>query len=558
MSEGKLKGGVLLDQQLADYKLRSLTARLCDALFKATPGAPGLPNWDSLDDTFASVAPEASADVRARAKALANDAQIDNALFAAKSLDTGDAGITILTGVRSALSLFLGDKGPGAGADDQQKADAALKALGLAYILTQLIPREPAQRVHLLESTDSGLELLLYYVTLEVAVPSPEDVQAANGTFIKDLVAEQSRRVAGKLLGVIGRKGVQDAQETLDAMIDLLDRKALERAPQAGQLAASLQGVLPAVVRGKGPALQDAVAAGADALPAWRYLTARFAAESRVMLAVWEDDPAAEPRPIPASEKPAAPPPPPPSLPANLAGAATAAHGHPESQHHEVAAEPENPFAAPAEPENPFAAPNAPANPFAEPTPEPEPAPALPTEALPAEHRLNGVYLRSMPWGEMWLVFTREGIFSNFPPANANPDWMAHSDAGHQVGTYRREEEELTIRWPSGKSTTSQIVRDTYSLQIDGEQATRCDFNLAGRVLNGSWRSRDGETQWTFHRNGKFEGPDGPGRYQLTTGGIQLERPGQTPHHPTLYTTLQPDPERPDCLWIGGLPFDRT
>lgn len=550
MSESapKLKGRAALDEELARYTGRNVTLRVCDALLRAIPGGPETSPIASLDALIAShQLPEP---VAARAVELAGDKAVDRVLFAAKSIDTGDTGITILTGVRTALSLWLGaDKGPGAGADAQQRADAALKALGIAYLATQLIPREPEQRVACLKSLDAGRALILYYAAVEIALPfGPE---AATGHYVADLVEAQSRKIAGKLLGVIGREGVSDAQETLAALTGELDRAVMEVAPHADSLADSIKGMLPKIIGSKAAAVSDVVAAGADALPSYRFLTARLAAESRIALARWEADPESEPVPEPepepaeqdpAAESVAAAPsevlPPPPAVPAALA-ASSMAVGQLQTR-------------------DPMSEPSSAA-------PDPDAIAEVPAEEAevdgdvpPGEHDLNGVYQRTMPWGVLWLVFTRDGVFANHPPARPDPDWVAHAEAGHQVGTYQHRADQLEIRWPNGKTTTSTFRREATSMTVDGQQCTRCDWNLDGHAFQGTWQSRDGDDWLTASGDGRFDSDRGAGRYTLGVGAVELSFADGTNELSTLYSTLEPDSGAPDTLWIAGRPYDRT
>lgn len=555
----KLKGAAALDAELGSYGPRSVTVRLVDALLKAIPQAPDAPPYASIEEALAleGELPEGVAD---RARELAGDPSVDRVLFAAKSIDTGDTGITILTGVRSALSLFLGDKGPGAGADAQQRADAALKALGVAYLATQLLPRGPKNRVGILEALPAGRALILYYAAIEVAVPfGPE---AASGRFVTDLVEEQSRRIAGRLLGVIGRKGVADAQETLQALTGTLDRAVVEVAPHADELANTLKGVLPSILSTRATAIHDVVAAGADALPSYRYLAARLAAETRIGLARWEAAPESEPGPVEdpppadppagandseatASGEPAVPTdgsaqeaveqapvlPPPPAIPAALVGRTLGGPAdalHPIDPMHEPAAE--------------------------------APPPEHPERVVdaPGEHDLSGVYLRESPWGVLWLVFTREGVFSNHPPDHPEADWVAHAEKGHQVGTYQHVDDTLEIRWPGGRTTTSRFERQPTAMIVDGERCQRCDWNLDGHHFSGRYAARDGDDHWTFAADGTCEGPRGPGRYTLGVGALAVVDAAGSERVVSLYSTLAPDSGRPDTLWIGGEPYDRA
>jgi len=520
-----------IEAELAGYPSHVVTTQMCASVFKVIPGAPKMPLYFTLEECAAAVQPHTIPEVLAKARELGDDPGVGQAAMAAKAIDAGDTGITIVTGVRSALSLFLGSKGPGAGADQQQKTDAALKAVALAFIITRLIGHESKERVQILKSIPAGQELLLYFAAVEIALPFTDEVKASGGTFVAELVEERSKSITNKLLRVLGKQGLADARDALTYLVSTLDDLAMYVEPNANQLALSVKSVLPAAF-GSGDSLRDIVAAGADALPAYRYLVARLTLESRLALAKlalmpnipMEDLSLVEPTPV------AAPPPVSPELSA-----------------------PENPFAAPIvasvpEPEPARTSPLPPSeNPTLMPA-EPVDAFVLPTETLPPEERLNGVYLHKSPSGELWLVFTREGVFSSEPPATSPPDWRAHIAAGHPVGTYTRDAETVKINWPGGKTTESQMVQETYALVMDGVSCDRCDFALTDQFMAGTWKRRDSEETLTLNDDGTSTA----GSYALGVGAITWD--GERTE--SLYSTLQPSSESPETLYIGGIPWD--
>ncbi|MEZ4241762.1 MAG: hypothetical protein R3F59_37560 [Myxococcota bacterium] len=135
-----------------------------------------------------------------------------------------------------------------------------------------------------------------------------------------ELVRTQGRAMGDKLLAVIGREGVAAAQETLEHLLGALDAEASAAAPHATALAERVRGLLPgADAAGWIDDVVALVAAGADALPCYRYLVARLAAETSLAWAkhlAMPDVPLPEPR----AGAPVAVPPPPPLPPSLLGG----------------------------------------------------------------------------------------------------------------------------------------------------------------------------------------------------------------------------------------------
>jgi len=514
-------GLAAIEAELAGYPPYVVTTKLCEAIFEVLPGMPKMPSYDSLASCAAAVQPHTLPEVLERARELGSDPGVGRALFAARGIDTGDTGITIVTGVRTALSLFMGDRGPGAGAAQQQKTDAVLKAFGLAFIIQRLIGREPRDRLAVLKSVPAGQELLAYYAAIEIALPFTDEVAQAGGNFVAELVAERTEAISNKLPRVIGKDGFTEAQEALGHLTRTLDDLALFIQPQANQLAERVRSVLPSAF-GRGDSLRDLVAAGADALPVYRYLVSRLALETRLALAKIElmpDIPMPDlslPEPAPVA--------PPPPVPHALTA-------------------PSNPFAAP-EPE-----PVAPDGPSLVP-PRPSEGFPLPTEELPLERRLNGVYGLLSGDPPKWLVFTKTGVCSTALPPDHQVDWTVLLDGGHPVGTYTRDSSEVVLQWPDGDAQQHEVVVEPYALIVDGTRYARCDFSLVGARLRGRYTRRQSAETLTFHEDGSSSrGPYALGVASIIWNGSESE---------SLYSTLEPSAETPSTLFIGGVGWDAS
>jgi hypothetical protein len=143
--------------ELAGYPPSSVTVRALQAMMTVLPSATPLPPYTTIDEAAASVFGGVPPDVVERARDLLADPRVAQAMFAARSIDTGDTGLTIVSGVRSALALFHGGReGRAAALAEQQRTDAALKATALAYLVTRLVPLPPLDRVELVLSVPAG------------------------------------------------------------------------------------------------------------------------------------------------------------------------------------------------------------------------------------------------------------------------------------------------------------------------------------------------------------------------------------------------------------------
>ncbi len=555
-----------LDAELASFPPTSATARLCAGLLSQVPRAPTVQPFASLDEAAATLHDDWAEPTMARARELASTAAVKEVRFAAKSIDTGDTGLTILTGVRSAFALFTGGS-VGAVDEPQQKADAALKALGIAFIAHRLFDGSVDDRLKQLRTVPAGRCLLLFYGAAEVALPFVEQVKSSEGRFVQQLLEEHSGAIADKLAGAVGAAGVAQAQEVLAQLTGTLDKIAVGTAEHVEPLAQSIQGYLPGPLRAAGGSLTDLAAIGADTLPVYQYLVARLAAEAALFRAIRE----LEPERLP-SRKPK-------SLTASD-GADPWFDDTPEDRQGVAGKGAAQAFAATWEralgpkPEPVSTAPRSPfaraAAPVVEPvTPEPsEPAaqqPALvpPPEPGPQDQPIDGVFVRRGGGGALtWVVFTPDGQFSNAPPVSAAPvDWVAHGAAGHLLGSYTRVGDLLTIVI-AGQASESTVEVQTGALVIDGIRVDRADHDLSGTALEGTWRPRDGSGArmrftadgWIYAGRGSGELPDG--RYELGKATVALHWNDAGIDIRSMYTDRSPVSETPSVLCIGGDVYD--
>ena len=84
-----------------------LTVRVLETLFKVIPGTPAFTFYRTIDEAAPLVAPTANLE---QARAYATEAGALRALKVANAIDTGDVGISVYTGLRSALKFFQGDR----------------------------------------------------------------------------------------------------------------------------------------------------------------------------------------------------------------------------------------------------------------------------------------------------------------------------------------------------------------------------------------------------------------------------------------------------------------
>ncbi len=551
-----------LERTLADYDNTKLTVKLVPPILGSIPFAP--PNKAYADLVAACELHHADAPegVLERAIELAADKPVADAMKVANVLDTSSTGLSIFTGLQSAMALFGGGSEP-VKAAVQQKADAAMKAIGLGFAVHRLFPEGLLNRIEVVQSLAAGRTLLVYYGAVEVALPFVVEVNADESHhFVTQLVRKHSSGPLAKLAPAIGQEGLKGAQGALGEMLGLLDKVVDHTIKHIDAIAGHATQILPKSF-GKGSAA-ELVATGADALPVYQWLVARLVAESLLYRAREEldpDFPPPPPEPLPESDDPFAQPTPPPTDPFALpetgeAGsdvnpfAAPAADANPFAQ---APAADTNPFAqAPAADTNPFAQapaadtnPFAPAaaaavaataataaataNPFAEaPAADVNPFAAAPPEPVPAPPTRPGTSTGAWARGTRLLVLSPEG-------ADSAPVGLAD------------------LTGPAGPAPA--CTEDGDGLLVEGERWEPALWDLTGEALEGTWS--DGTTTLTLQGDGTCTGTWGEGFYALGPGSIRLRTPGGEHDLPFL-STLLPQLTEAAVVFVGDKVLSRA
>jgi hypothetical protein len=600
-----------LDAALKAFSETDKSVRLCGAMF-AVLGLPSLTAYPDFETAASALHPGVAPGVLARARELAGGPETRDVLALAKSLDTGDAGISLYTGVTTALSFVWGKEPAGLRVDPQQRSDASIKALAIAYLVCRALPGPVPERLRVLESLPTGGALLRYFGSVEIALPFSAEVIESGGRYVADLVEKERGSSVPRLLPVVGKDGVVAMIAALTHVLPRLDELACEGVQHVGPLAETVKGYLPSVLGpGARDSLPDLVATGADSLPIYRYLLARLAAEVCLCRAREELEPgwrAVLPLPEPsAAEAEPGPDPFAPPIPSESPFAAATAPSDsgspfaapvvPATSPPVVAAFGSAPLVAepivaqsPAQgppvptraqgprPVGPPVPARTPVTPLATPPPSDAPPPVTPLgegtthptllpdpAAQPDDdpgEPIVGSFFRREGGVDFWLIFTRDGTFTAAPPMKPPPvDWDAHRRAGHPVGRYRRDGERLAIRWSDGTENEAEIVEKDYALEVDGRKCSRADFNLTGVTLDGTWRPRDEPTGgYRFQADGRFHEADvvsHSGTYALGPASISLQWDDGGSERLSLLSDLQPDREHPDVLYLAGQALDR-
>ncbi len=279
-----------IDQLLGEFAEDDYTPRLCRGIFRVVPFAPPLPHYGSLVEALKILRPEAKRRALDRARELTGTEPLQRALWMAGALDTADTGISLYSGLSSAVKLYRAREGERLDAletDTQQAADAVLKGLGLAFIAYHMFPGSPAERAAAFQESETGRALMLYYAAVEVGLPFADNALLGGGQLLSSLYERYGADKIAELSGVTSEEEAQQAAGMLQQLMAPLEKlvsmagKYLK--PVAEAAVSNLPGALDVADKVAGVA-----ATGADAMPVYRYLGARLVAEQAVARAFAE------------------------------------------------------------------------------------------------------------------------------------------------------------------------------------------------------------------------------------------------------------------------------
>lgn len=273
-----------VDAALAEFGPDDYTPRMIDAIFKVVPYSPTLQPYTAIEDAVRALDPAATAVHYVRAREMSAEKDLQDVLWMASLLDTGDKGLALYSGLRSAFDLVRGNANA-LETDTRQRNDAVLKALGLGYMAWNAFPGGVAERAEAFRSTSAGQALLLYYASVEVALPFADNAAVAGGNFLQQLFDREGSAQAGRLAQLAGGRSLEGATAMLGAITGgiqrVVDHAAVYTRPVAEAAQQYLPGAMTAADRAAG-----VVATAADVMPVYRYLGARLVAEASALRAM--------------------------------------------------------------------------------------------------------------------------------------------------------------------------------------------------------------------------------------------------------------------------------
>ena len=275
-----------IDEALGEFSEDAVTAKLLRGIYGVIPYSPKFPHYNGVSDAVIALDPGASAGTIDRAIGLAGDSeQLSDLIWMSQLLDKGDAGYAIATGLFSAYKLWQGKGLEALENDNQQRNDAVLKGLGMAYMAHRAYSGSVGEKVAGFRASSGGQALAMYYAAVEVALPFADNAALASGTLVSDLYTNHGAKQFSRLATMASGHDLGGAKEMLVGITEPVGKVVNLAKGYIDPVAAAAKPFLPTAVSG-GDKLAGLVASGADMLPVYRLLGARLAAESAARAAV--------------------------------------------------------------------------------------------------------------------------------------------------------------------------------------------------------------------------------------------------------------------------------
>jgi hypothetical protein len=275
-----------VDQALQQFTPDALTSKLLRSIYGVVPYSPKFDHFLSVDDALRSVRPEATAPDFVRTRDIAASAdEVGDILWMSRLMDTGDKGYTVLTGIFTAINLFR--KGSVAlDTDAQQRNDAVMKALAIAYLVYKAYPGSVTEKAAAFRDSPAGQAIAVYYAAVEVALPFADNAALAGGSFLVDLLDREGASAATKLASMAGGHSLEGAQSMLSAIREPLQKVLNHARGYVKPIADAATPYVPGLMSGADK-VAGMVAGAADIMPVYNLLGARLAAEAAARRALY-------------------------------------------------------------------------------------------------------------------------------------------------------------------------------------------------------------------------------------------------------------------------------
>lgn len=169
--------------------------------------------------------------------------------------------------------------------DPQQRNDAILKALAIAYMAHRAFPGSLTERAQRFVNSPAGESLLVYYAAVEVGLPFADNALLSGGKMVDSLIGDQVDTQLARLGQMASGRSLGETAGMLQQLTGWMQSAVGVVSPYIDSIANGAQQYLPisANVTDK---LTGLAANAADVMPCYRLLGARLAAEAAILRAM--------------------------------------------------------------------------------------------------------------------------------------------------------------------------------------------------------------------------------------------------------------------------------
>jgi hypothetical protein len=284
-----------LDSALGAFGDRDYSVQVCRTLFGIVPGIPPFELYPDVAGAGRRVGVVVDDGLRARLAVSAGGDAVQRSLWVADALDNADVGLVAYSGMTSLFRLLAGGASPSRRvfeSDTQQAIDSVLKALGLSYMVSLLFPGAPPEKASRFLNIPAGREALTYYAVAEVALPFTDNLVEGGLAVFARLMGAASAAGTARFAQMVGPEDARRAEGMLGQLQGAIGQLLDQAGGVLGPVSQKLRAFVPTVLAAT-DSLAGALAGGLDALPVWRFLGARLAAEAVLLGTRGERPPAA-------------------------------------------------------------------------------------------------------------------------------------------------------------------------------------------------------------------------------------------------------------------------
>lgn len=268
----------LIEKNLSEFKEDDFTVKIIDTLLNLVPIGVSFQFYNQFENGLRRVKAQIIAEDIEKAKQIANRENVQSVLNFFSIIDTSDKIIAGYTGIKNVLNLFGSkNKKRTFESDPQQALDAGVKGLAIAYAIQKLYSGSIQEKISKFKETPAGVEMLVYYTLMEVALPFTDNLIEGSMNTITKLFANQN--LVQNKISELGMRDILDTTEAISSLKETLPTYLDRVKSYVEPVANKIKAYLP-IGMNIADSATGAVATGVDLLPIWTFLGTRLVIES--------------------------------------------------------------------------------------------------------------------------------------------------------------------------------------------------------------------------------------------------------------------------------------